>query len=104
MPRVDNKLVAKNTILLYVRMFLMMAISLYTSRLVLRILGVEDYGIYNVVGGIVTIFTFISGAMIAATQRFLNYYIGKDDLDKLKKFLMQVSLYIFYSIDCCFFL
>lgn len=104
MPRVDNKLVAKNTILLYIRMFLMMAISLYTSRLVLRILGVEDYGIYNVVGGIVTIFTFISGAMIAATQRFLNYYIGKDDSDKLKKvFNASIVIHFFIALIVAFF-
>ena len=57
----------------------MMGINLYTSRLILQALGIEDYGIYNIVGGVVALFSFISGAMVAATQRYLNYYIGKED-------------------------
>lgn len=76
---VNNKRIAKNTLLLYFRMFLMMGINLYTSRLILQALGVEDYGIYNIVGGVVALFSFISGAMVAATQRYLNFYIGKGD-------------------------
>ena len=59
----NNKRIAKNTMLLYFRMFLMMAISLYTSRVVLKVLGVEDFGIYNVVGGIVSMMGVINGAM-----------------------------------------
>ena len=55
----DHKRIAKNTIFLYIRMLLLMLVSLYTSRVVLAVLGVEDYGIYNVVGGIVVFFTFI---------------------------------------------
>ena len=57
----NNKRIAKNTILLYVRMMIMMIVSLYTSRLVLQILGVEDYGIYNVVGGVVSFIGFLNG-------------------------------------------
>lgn len=64
-----NKRIAKNTLLLYFRMLFMMAISLYTSRVVLNTLGVEDYGIYNVVGGVVAMFGFINSSMSSATQR-----------------------------------
>ena len=68
----NNKRIAKNTLFLYVRMLLIMGVTLYTSRVVLQMLGVEDYGIYNVVGGIVVLFTFVNNAMFTATQRFLN--------------------------------
>ena len=73
----NNKRIAKNTLLLYIRMLFMMAVSLYTSRLVLDILGEVNFGIYNVVGGFVTMFAVISGAMTTATQRFLSFEIGK---------------------------
>lgn len=65
----NNKRIAKNTLLLYFRMLFTMAISLYTSRVVLATLGIEDFGIYNVVGGFVAMFSVISGAMTSATQR-----------------------------------
>lgn len=61
----NNKRIAKNTLLLYFRMLFMMVVSLYTSRVILNALGVEDFGIYNVVGGVVTIFTIISGTLSA---------------------------------------
>lgn len=73
----NNKRIAKNTLFLYFRMFLMMLVGLYTSRVVLKVLGVDDFGIYNVVGGIVVLFTFINAAMTSATQRFLSYERGK---------------------------
>lgn len=73
----NNKRIAKNTLMLYFRMLVMMAVSLYTSRVVLDTLGVFDYGIYNVVGGFVTMFSLISGAMTTATQRFLSFAIGE---------------------------
>lgn len=75
----NNKRIAKNTLLLYFRMLLTMAISLYTSRIVLDALGEVDFGIYNVVGGFVSMFTVISGAMTTATQRFLSFEIGKKE-------------------------
>ena len=75
----NNKRIAKNTILLYVRMILLLLVSLYTSRIILQTLGVEDYGIYNVVGGVVAMFAFLNGAMAGATQRFLNFSLGKND-------------------------
>lgn len=82
---VNNKRIAKNTLLLYVRMLFIMGVSLYTSRVVLNTLGVEDYGIYNVVGGVVAMFGFINGAMSSATQRFITFALGKGDMDNLQK-------------------
>ena len=80
----NNKRIAKNTFLLYIRMLFIMAISLFTSRIILNTLGVEDYGIYNVVGGIVAMFGFLSGSMSSATQRFIIFALGKGDKDRLK--------------------
>lgn len=82
---INNKRVAKNTLLLYMRMLFLMAISLYTSRIVLANLGVTDYGIYNAVGGFVAMFHVISGAMSTATQRFLSFHIGTQSQEKVSK-------------------
>lgn len=79
----NNKRIAKNTLLLYVRMLFMMAVTLYTSRVVLNTLGVEDFGIYNVVGGVVAMFSVISGSLSAAISRFITYELGKGDKEKL---------------------
>ena len=81
----NNKRIAKNTLVLYFRMILTMLVSLYTSRVVLNTLGVEDYGTYNVVGGVVTMFGFFNGAMGAATQRFLSFDLGRGDYVQLRK-------------------
>lgn len=81
----NNKRIAKNTMLLYVRMFFVMCIQLYTSRVVLKALGVEDYGIYNVVGGIVTMFAFLNAALNSSTQRYITYYLGKGNTDDLQE-------------------
>lgn len=81
----NNKRIAKNTLLLYFRMLFLMAVSLYTSRIVLNALGVEDFGIYNVVGGVVTMFSVLSGSLSAAISRFITYEIGKGNQDKLNK-------------------
>lgn len=89
----NNKRIAKNTILLYGRMLLIMAVSLYTSRVVLNALGVEDYGIYNVVGSVVTMFAFLNGALVTTTQRYLTFELGKGDFVQLKK-VFTSSLYI----------
>ena len=70
--RENNKRIAKNTLLLYIRMLFIMVVSLYTSRIVLATLGISDYGIYNVVGGIVIMLSFLNGAMSSATQRYLT--------------------------------
>lgn len=80
-----NKRIAKNTILLYVRMLFLMFISLYTSRIVLNTLGIEDYGIYNVVGGVVAMFSIVSGSLSAAISRYITFEIGKNDENRLNK-------------------
>lgn len=79
----NNKRIIKNTIFLYLRMLIMTCISFYTSRIVLHALGVVDFGLYNVVGGIVAMFSFMNGAMIVATQRFLNFSIGSKSSSNL---------------------
>lgn len=89
----NNKRIAKNTLMLYIRMLFTMGVSLFTSRVILQTLGVEDYGIYSVVGGIITMFSFINGGMISATQRYLTFEIGKGNLQQLKK-VFSTSLQI----------
>lgn len=90
----DNKRIAKNTALLYLRMLLNMVVSLYTSRIVLNTLGVEDFGIYNVVGGFVTMFGFLNSAMASATQRFFAFEIGRNDKMQLcNVFCMSVNIH-----------
>lgn len=72
----DNKRIAKNSLFLYFRSFIVLLVSLYTSRVVLQSLGVEDYGIYNIVGGVVSMFSIISGTLATATQRFITFSLG----------------------------
>ena len=79
----NRKQIAKNTFLLYIRMLFMMIVSLYTSRVILNVLGVEDFGIYNVVGGVVAMFSVISGALSGSISRFITYELGKGDSNKL---------------------
>ena len=81
-----------NTLLMYIRMFITMVVGLYTSRIVLQTLGVVDYGLYNVVGGIVTMFTFINGAMINATIRYITFYLGKKDDSMLNTVFNMASI------------
>ncbi len=81
----SNKRIAKNTMMLYFRMILTMLVSLYTSRVVLNTLGVVDYGTYNVVGGVVTMFGFFNGSMVSATQRFLSFELGRNDNIQLRR-------------------
>lgn len=94
-----NNSIAKNTIVLYIRMVLTMIISLYTSRVILKILGVEDYGIYQSVGGIVGFLTFINGALSTGTSRFLTYELGTGNFEKLKKvFSTTLIIHIIIAI------
>ena len=81
----DNKRLAQNTVYLYVRMLLIMAIQFFTVREILKYLGIEDYGIYNVVCGVTNIFTFLTHTMTSASQRFLAYDLGRRDVVQLKK-------------------
>lgn len=89
----NNQRIAKNTLLLYFRMLFMMAVSLYTSRVVLAALGVEDFGIYNVVGGIITLFSFLNGAMSSSTQRYITFELGRRDMSRLQS-VFQTSVNI----------
>jgi len=87
--------IAKNTLLLYFRMLLTMGVSLYTSRVILNALGVEDYGIYNVVGGVVAMFGILSGSLSAAISRFITFELGKGDIEKLKRiFCTSVNIQV----------
>lgn len=95
----NNKRIAKNTLLLYFRMLFMMVVSLYTSRVILNALGVEDFGIYNVVGGVVAMFTVISGSLSAAISRFITYELGIGDQSKLNKiFSASVTIQLLLSL------
>lgn len=82
---IDNRRIVKNTIMLYFRMIFLMLIGLYTSRVNLEALGVEDYGIYNVVGGFVALFSVISGSLTTAISRYITYEIGRGDKEKLRQ-------------------
>ena len=94
-----NKRIAKNTLYMYLRMFVNMAVLLYTSRLIIEYLGVSDFGIYNVVGGVVVVFSFISTAMTSSTSRFMSYSLGKKDCNEVDKvFSTTVFLHICLSI------
>jgi len=95
----NNKRIAKNTALLYFRMLITMMVSLYTVRIVLNTIGTVDYGIYNVVGGIVTMFSFLSGSMASATQRFFSFELGRKDYNQLKNtFSITVIIYAIIAL------
>ena len=96
----DNRRIARNTLLLYGRMLLLMLVGLYTSRVYIGTLGEVDYGIYNVVGGLVGMFSIISGTLSAAISRFLTYELGKGDMAKLKAvFCTAVNIQIIFAIS-----
>ena len=95
----ENRRIAKNSMALYIRTIFVMVIALYTSRVVLRSLGVEDYGIYNVVGGLVSIFTFLNGAMYGATIRFITIALGKRDFRQLNTvFCTSIQIHAVISL------
>lgn len=101
----NNKRIAKNTLLLYVRMLFSMLVSLYTSRAVLQTLGVEDYGIYNVVGGFVAMFSLISSSLSSAVSRFLTFELGAGDFSKLKQiFATSLFVHLILAIIVLFFM
>lgn len=88
MPSENNKRIAKNTLFLYARMIVVMVISLYTVRVILNALGPTDYGIYNVVGGIVLMFSFLTSSLVSTSQRFFAYTLGCNDKRKLSQYFM----------------
>lgn len=95
----NNKRIAKNTMMLYFRMLFNMGVTLYTSRVVLNALGVEDFGIYNIVGGIVIMFTFLNTAMTSSTQRFLTFELGKTENSRLQTvFCTAVNIHILIAL------
>lgn len=95
----NNKRIAKNAFMLYSRMLLTLGISLYTSRLVLNALGQLDFGIYNIVGGIVAMFGFLNSSMTASTQRFITFELGKNDKTAVQKvFSLSIQTHIIISI------
>lgn len=95
----NNKRIAKNTLLLYFRMILTMLVTLYTSRVVLNTLGVEDFGIFNVVGGIVVMFSFLNSAMSSATQRFLSFELGQNNKEQFTKvFSMSITIHALIAL------
>ena len=79
-----NKRIAKNTIALYIRTLITMAVGLYTSRVVLNVLGVEDYGVYNVVGGVVSMFSIVTASLSQSISRYLTFELGKGNQNKLR--------------------
>ena len=81
----ESRLIAKNTVLLYLRMCVMLVIGLFTSRVVLKSLGVSDFGVYNAVGGAVTVFTFLTSSIASAISRYMAFEIGRADTEKLRK-------------------
>ncbi len=98
----NNKRIAKNTLLLYIRMLFIMGVLLYTSRVVLQTLGVEDFGTYGVVGSIITMFTFINAAMVTATQRYITFELGRSatTADHQLSSVFSSSLQIHAIISC----
>lgn len=92
MSEQSNKRIAKNTIMLYIRTLLIMTVSLYTVRIVLKTLGVEDYGIYNVVGGVVVALSVINASLSGASSRFIAFAIGKKDSELLKRYFSAIKL------------
>lgn len=95
----SNRRIAKNTLLLYFRMLLLLLISLYTSRIILNTLGINDYGIYNVVGGIVTMFSILSTSLSSAISRFITFELGNGNNERLKViFSSSVTVQIIISL------
>jgi O-antigen/teichoic acid export membrane protein len=91
--------IAKNTLMLYFRQILIMLVSLYTVRVVLETLGAEDYGIYNVVAGVVTMFGFLSVSMANSSLRYFSFELGRGDYEQLKRlFNLNLMIYILIAV------
>lgn len=98
MINTDNKRIAKNSMMLYIRMLVIMVVSLFTSRVYLKTLGETDFGIFNIVGGLVVLFSFISNTMQLATQRYLNYSMGKNDVQAICD-IFNISMLLYGCIS-----
>ena len=91
----ENKRIAKNTAFLYIRQIIVMLVAIYTSRVILDVLGASDYGIYNVVGGVVMMMSFLNNALGASSSRFLTFELGRGNQDKLNRtFSASLNLHI----------
>ena len=99
----DNKRIAKNTLFLYFRMILIMGVTLYTSRVILDKLGITDYGLYSVVGGVVGMLSFLNGTLSTGTSRFLTYELGAGNNDRLKR-TFSTAFYTHLILSAIFFL
>jgi Na+-driven multidrug efflux pump len=99
----NTKRIAKNTTLLYIRMMVIMIINLYTVRLVLNALGIEDYGINNVITGVITMFISVSSVLSTATQRYYSYSIGENNLERLQN-IFSTSINIFAILSLIVFI
>lgn len=98
-PISDNRRIAKNTMYLYIRMLITMVVGLFASRIVLNTLGVEDYGINNVAGGLIAFLSIITGTVSAAISRFLTYELGRGNMEQLKKvFSMSVTIQLIFAV------
>lgn len=99
MTDTKSKTIARNTLLLYMRMLLVMAITLYTVRLVLDALGMVDYGLYNVIAGVVTMMASVNSALSAATQRYYSYALGENNIGNLNRFFSAIfNIYLIFSL------
>lgn len=97
--KISNSQIAKNTLFLYMRMIVSIMVNLYTVRVLWKILGVDDYGIYNVVGGIVLMFAFLNNAMVASSQRFISFELGKGDKQRLQKtFSVSIAVHMALAV------
>lgn len=99
----NSKRIVKNSGMLYIRLLLTMVITLYTSRIMLNVLGFEDFGIYNLVAGIIVLFSFIQTSMTTAVQRFLNFALGKRDLEGVNR-VFNTSIFVYVGICIIVFL
>lgn len=98
-----NRQVGKNAFFLYIRMIFLLIISLYTSRIIIEKLGAEDYGLYNLIGGVISLFTILRGAFSSATQRFLNVAIGQERVNEIKC-IFNISSFIYLLVGILFIL
>lgn len=94
----NNKRIAKNTLLLYLRMLFLMFIGLFTSRINLQSLGVDNFGIYNVVGGVVALFSVLTGSLSVAISRDITFEIGRGDKERLKRYSLLLLPFRYFSL------
>lgn len=92
MNKGDNKRILKNTLLLYVRMFITLSISLFTTRIIFQVLGISDMGIYNIVGGVISMLGILTNTMAGSSQRFISYELGKGQLSSMKNVFSSILL------------